>query len=182
MNLSEYAKYDATGLAELVSKNQISPKELADLAVKAIELVNPELNAVVEVYSDRAKQPYLDKLPKGRLHGVPILKKDLAFSEAGQLSEMGSLLTKGFIADITSTAIERLLDAGAVVLGRTTTPEFGLTGTTESKLSGITRNPWDIQRTPGGSSGGSAGMVAAGVVPIATASDGGGSTRGPAAY
>lgn len=182
MNISEYAKYDATGLVELISQGQTTAKELANLALLGVEKVNPSLNAVLETYPERAGQPYLGRLPQGELTGVPILKKDLGFAEAGQLLEMGSLLTKGFVPDVSSTAFQRLHDAGAVFLGRTTTPEFGLTGTTESKLSSITYNPWDVKRTPGGSSGGSAAMVAAGVVPIATASDGGGSTRGPAAY
>ena len=182
MNLSEYAKYDATGLAALVRDRQVTPKELADLAMQGIDLVDTRLNAFVEVYPDRTETPYLDGLPEGPLRGIPTLKKDLSFAEAGHLIEMGSLLTKGMVADTDSTAFERLRGAGAVFLGRTTTPEFGLTGTTESRISGITRNPWDLDRTPGGSSGGSAAMVAAGVVPVETASDGGGSTRTPAAY
>ncbi len=182
MNLSEYAMYDATGLAALVRDKQVTPKELADLAIRGIDLVDARLNAVLEVYPDRTDTPYLDGLPDGPLRGVPALKKDLAFAEAGQLIEMGSQLTKGMIADTDSTAFARLRGAGAVFLGRTATPEYGLAGTTESRISGITRNPWDLNRTPGGSSGGSAAMVAAGVVPMATASDGGGSTRTPAAY
>ena len=182
MTLSEYAKCDATKLAQLVRDGNVTPKELADLAMQGIGLVDGRLNAVVETYPDRAKERYLDRLPGGPLRGVPTLKKDLAFAEAGHLIEMGSQLSKGMVADTDSTAFERLRGAGAVFLGRTTTPEFGLAGITESRDAGVTRNPWDLDRTPGGSSGGSAAMVAAGVVPMATASDGGGSTRTPAAY
>jgi amidase len=182
MDLCEYAKFDATGLFELLRTRQVTRQEIVDLSFKAIDAVNPRLNAIVELYRQRGEASYLENLPDGPLKGVPILKKDLGFAEAGHLNEMGSMLSRGMVAEVTSTAYERLRDAGVVSLGRTTTPEFGLTGTTESRLSGISRNPWSLERTPGGSSGGSSAMVAAGAVPVATASDGGGSTRSPAAY
>ena len=111
---------------------------------------------------------------------MPILNKDLSFAEVGRRQEMGSIFAKGFVPKTDSTTVERLRAAGLNILGRTTTPEFGNAGLTESAIAGVTRNPWDPDRTPGGSSGGSAAMVAAGAVPIATASDGGGSTRTPA--
>ena len=141
MDLCEYAKFDATGLVELMQKRQVTSQEIVDLSIKAINAVNPQLNAIVELFCQRSKASYLENLPDGPLKGVPILKKDLAFDEAGHLNEMGSLLAQGMTADVTSMAFQRLRDAGVVSLGRTTTPEFGLSGTTESRLSGISRNP-----------------------------------------
>jgi amidase len=180
MRLSEYAQFDAVGLAELIAAKEISVKEVTELAVAAIESVNDRLNAVIEIFPDRVDGPLLNEVEKGALFGVPILNKDLSFDEAGRVQEMGSLFTKGFIPATNSTTVERLRKAGLNLLGRTTTPEFGISAITESEITGTTRNPWDIERTPGGSSGGSAAMVAAGAVPVATASDGGGSTRTPA--
>jgi amidase len=181
MQLGEYASYDATGLAELVIKGEVSASELAQLALDGIAKLNPDLNAVIETYPQRALPEYLNGIPKGPFYGVPFLNKDLSFPEKGSLFEMGAQLLKGNIAGFDGLAIERLRNAGFVNLGRTTTPEFGLVGVTESRMCGITRNPWDLTRTPSGSSGGSAAAVISGIVPFATASDGGGSIRGPAA-
>jgi amidase len=180
MRLSEYAQYDAVGLAELIATKQISVKEATELAVAGVECVNERLNAVIEIFPDRTDGPLRKEVEKGVLYGVPILNKDISFAEAGRVQEMGSLFTKGFVPRTNSTTVERLRKAGLNLLGRTTTPEFGISGITESEIAGTTRNPWDIDRTPGGSSGGSTAMVAAGAVPVATASDGGGSTRTPA--
>lgn len=181
MQLSEYASYDATGLAELVRKGDVSASELAQLALDGIAKLNPDLNAVIETFPQRALPEYLNNVPKGPFHGVPFLNKDLSFPEKGSLCEMGAQLLEGNISAVDSLVIERLRQSGFVNLGRTTTPEFGLVGVTESRMSGITRNPWDLTRIPSGSSGGSAAAVISGIVPFATASDGGGSIRGPAA-
>ena len=181
MHLSEYANYDATGLAELINKGEVSAGEVAQLALDAVAKLNPDLNAVIETYPHRAHPDYLNSLPKGAFHGVPFLNKDLSFPEEGSLCEMGAQLLRGNIAEFDGLAVERLRNAGFVNLGRTTTPEFGLVGITESRMSGISRNPWDLTRTPSGSSGGSAAAIISGIVPFATASDGGGSIRGPAA-
>ena len=181
MHLSEYAGYDAVGLAELITKGDVTAEELALLTLTAIEELNPELNAVIETFPDRAGSDHVSSLAQGPLRGVPCLNKDLSFPEKGSLMEMGSQMMAGHVATYDAVATERLRAAGLNNLGRTTTPEFGLVGVTESRLTGTTRNPWDLSTTPSGSSGGSASAIAAGIVPVATASDGGGSIRGPAA-
>jgi len=181
MNLSEYTSHDAVGLANLIRSGEVSAAEVSRIAVDAIARVNPGLNAVLEVFEDRLSGPS-DAYRDAPLFGVPIMNKDLSFAEAGRRQEMGSNLTKGFVHTTDSTSVERMRAAGLNILGRTTTPEFGNSGLTESAIAGVTRNPWDTERTPGGSSGGSAAIVAAGAVPVATASDGGGSTRTPASH
>lgn len=178
MRLSEYANLDAVELASLLEARETSAEELSAVAAAAIESVNPSLNAVIEVFEERVETPARDSATA--YGGVPILNKDLSFAEAGKRQEMGSNFTKGFVPGTDSTTVERLRRAGFNILGRTTTPEFGNAGLTESLIAGVTTNPWDTERTPGGSSGGSAAMVAARAVPAATASDGGGSTRTPA--
>jgi len=182
MNLDEYTGCDATALSELLLNKKVTAAELAELALTAIERVNPKLNAVIESFAERADRQFLKTLPDGPFTGVPMLNKDISCAEKGVTIEMGSELTRGYIPTEDSTIFARLRNAGLVNLGRTTTPEFGLAGVTESIIAGITRNPWDTDRTPGGSSGGSCAMVAAGVVPIASASDGGGSIRSPASH
>lgn len=179
MDLLEYSGLDAVGIAELIAKGDVTAKEMAELACRGIEAVNPALNAVIEVFQDRLDGPD-PAWSEGPLFGVPMLNKDLSFAEAGRKQEMGSIFAKGFKHSTDSTIVERLRKAGINLIGRTTTPEFGNAGITESRIAGVTRNPWDPERTPGGSSGGSAAIVAAGAVPVATASDGGGSTRTPA--
>lgn len=181
MNLSEYATHDATSLAALVRAGQVTARELAELALQAVEAMNGPLNAVIETFPDR-----LDALPSNRhadgpLVGVPMLNKDL-IAEEGTRLELGSVLAQGLVAAEDSALVAKLRRAGLNNLGRTTTPELGLASVTESRIQGITRNPWDTGRTPGGSSGGSAAMVAAGAVPIATGGDGGGSIRSPAGH
>lgn len=182
MNLDEYSSHDATGLADLVAKNEVTPKELARLAIMAARLANPALSAVVETYDDRLGGDGPEPVAEAPFSGVPILNKDLAVGEAGRLEEMGSPLAKGNRHDADSLVWSRYRAAGFVSVGRTATAEFGLLGVTENLATGITRNPWDLTRTPGGSSGGSAAAVAAGVVPVASGGDGGGSIRVPAAY
>lgn len=181
MHLSEYAEYDAVGLAELVAKGHVTAEELATLALTGVEQLDHHLNAVIETFPERAGSEHAASLPQGPLAGVPYLNKDLSFPEKGSLMEMGSQMMVDHVAAHDSVATQRLRAAGLNNLGRTTTPEFGLVGVTESRLTGVTRNPWDLSTTPSGSSGGSAAAVAAGIVPVATASDGGGSIRGPAA-
>lgn len=181
MHLSEYARYDAVGLAELIAKGDVTAEELATLALTGVEKLDHKLNAVIETFPERAGPEHAASLPRGPLTGVPYLNKDLSFPEQGSLMEMGSQMMAGHVAVYDSVATERLRAFGLNNLGRTTTPEFGLVGVTESRLTGVTRNPWDLSTTPSGSSGGSAAAIAAGIVPVATASDGGGSIRGPAA-
>jgi len=181
MNLAEYARYDGLDLADLIRKKEITARELAESALEGVQKINPRINAVIEFYVDRIENVDELLLPKTPFCGVPFFLKDLGAAEAGKLQEMGSRLAKGFEADTDAYLTTRFKEAGTVILGRTTTPELGLAATTESILTGATRNPWDLNLIAGGSSGGSAAAVAAGIVPVAHASDGGGSIRIPAA-
>ncbi|RWI47910.1 MAG: amidase [Mesorhizobium sp.] len=178
MKLHEYATQDATGLAELVSRREISAIELVELAREAHDRINPSVNAVVEFYDDAESVPGSDT---GPFAGVPFLRKDLGPTEAGRLQECGSRLFVGYRPTVDSYFIQRARAAGLRVLGRTTTPELGI-GSSESALCGITSNPWNLERTSGGSTAGSAAAVAAGIVPIASGGDGGGSIRVPASF
>jgi len=179
MRLSEYVDHDATGLASLVRTGEVTPLELTRLARAAHDEVNPRINAVVEFYEDAETVAGANA---GLFHGVPFLRKDIGGSEGGRLQEKGSLLFKGYRPQTDSYFFRRARNAGLRTLGRTTTPEFGMSGFTESVLNGITGNPWDLERSAGGSSGGSAAAVAAGITPIAHGSDGSGSIRIPAAW
>jgi amidase len=179
MNLIEYTQYDGLGLAKLVRERQIAPKELSQLFIQAVAKVNPQINSVIEVYDD-ALEIAVQSNPQAPFGGVPFLRKDLGATEAGRLQELGSRLFKGYVPDHDSYLITRFKKAGLVILGRSTVPELGISGQTETILQGITRNPWDLDRMAGGSSGGAAASVAAGIVPVAHASDGGGSIRIPA--
>ncbi|MDQ0737695.1 amidase [Pseudomonas sp. W4I3] len=174
MHLSDYAIHDATGLSQLIKARQVSASEVRAAALQAIEALNPQVNALVETWDD-------EPAPQaGAFLGVPVLLKDLGITAKGRRNELGSALALGCTAEGDSQLMSRLRVAGFVPLGRTTTPEFAASTTTESRLCGPTRNPWDVQRSAGGSSGGSAAAVAAGMVPIAHATDGGGSIRVPA--
>jgi amidase len=177
MNLSEYADYDALGLAELVRRKEVTSRELCHLALQAIERLNPQLNAVIETFPERAGAAASD----GPFAGVPFLVKDFPI-EAGMKAEMGSQLAAGFAPAHDSVLMQRFRKAGLINLGRTTTSEFGLAALTVSRHTGATRNPWDSTRTTAGSSGGSAAAVAAGIVPLASGGDGGGSIRNPASF
>ncbi|MCG3190096.1 MAG: 6-aminohexanoate-cyclic-dimer hydrolase [Burkholderiaceae bacterium] len=180
MNLSEYTAYDALGLAELVRRRDVTPHDLAALALAACERVNPRLNAVIALLPDWEAQ-FAGQGTGGPFHGVPFLIKDLVLHAQGVACDMGSRLVKGrFVAPEDSELMRRFRAAGVLTLGRTNTPEFGFAPIAEPVLYGPTRNPWDPSRTSGGSSGGSAAAVAAGIVPIAHANDGGGSIRIPA--
>jgi amidase len=156
--------------------------ELVEAAIERCERVNPELNAVIHELYDEGRVVAADSLPDGPFKGVPFLLKDLGAAFAGQPLHMGMRVLKeaGFRAPVDSYLAQRFRAAGFVTIGKTNTPELGILPTTEPDAYGPTRNPWDTERTSGGSSGGSAAAVAAGLVPIAHANDGGGSIRIPA--
>ena len=177
----EYNQYDGLGLAELVKKKEISAAELCEEAITRIERVNPALNAVITPMYDLARKAVQDTLPDGPFRGVPFLLKDLLGDFAGVPQTMGSKALQNYIPAQDSELVRRYKKAGLVILGKTNTPEFGLKGITEPELHGPTRNPWNTEHTPGGSSGGSAAAVASGMVPLASANDGAGSIRIPAA-
>ena len=179
MAFSEYGKYDGLGLAELVRKKKVSPGELVEEAITRIETHNPKLNAVVNKLYERARTAAKGKLPEGPFKGVPFLMKDLIATLEGLPTSGGNKLWKNIPATVTSEMAKRWEATGAIVVGKTNTPEFGLTPYTESDTLGTAHNPWDLSRTPGGSSGGSAAAVAARMVPFATGGDGGGSIRIP---
>jgi len=180
MRIDEYARYDALGLAALVRAGDISPQHAIDCAVGAAEALNPKLNAIVELFEDRRRGGDPEANLAGPFGGVPFFLKDIGAGEQGRKSEMGSRIFRGFVADKTSYLTERFKRAGLVNLGRTATPEVGFAGTTESVATGKTRNPWNPNRSSGGSSGGASSLVAAGIVPLAHGSDGAGSIRIPA--
>lgn len=179
MQLREYLQYDATGLAALVSAGEVTAVELTRLARQAHDEVNPRINAVIEFYDDAETVAGADL---GLFNGVPFLRKDIGASEAGRLQESGSRLFKGYRSNTDSYYFRRARNAGLRNIGRTATSELGMSATTESVLHGITGNPWDLDRSAGGSSGGAAAAVAAGITPIAHGSDGGGSIRIPASW
>lgn len=172
--------HDCLGLADLVRKRKVSPTELLDAAIARAEALNPRFNFMAQKHYDYARRAIAAGLPQGPFTGVPWLLKDLNTYIAGEVTENGSRLYRGQKAAVTSELVRRIERAGFVIFGKTTTPEFGLTGTTESVLAGPTRNPWNPERIAGGSSGGAAAAVAAGVIPAAHATDGGGSIRIPA--
>jgi len=176
---ADYEEHDAVGLAEFVSKGEVHPGELVEAAIGRIEARNPQINAVIRRRFAEARSQAVAPLPDGPFAGVPFLIKDLAFAE-GELVALGSVFFRDYRADTTSALIERFQAAGLISLGRTNTPELGLLPTTEPTLYGPTANPWNLAHSPGGSSGGAAAAVAAGMVPMAHASDGGGSIRIPA--
>src|SRR5947207_4337298 len=182
MNLNEYAKYDALGLAELVSRRHVSPKELAETAVRAIEAINPAINAIVETYPDRIESLDEKTLGAGPFRGVPFLMKDVFGHEAGRRIEFGSRLCRGLIAQTDSHLCELLRASGVNILGRSAAPEYSMAGTTESVMFGNTSTPWKHGYSAGGSTGGGMAAVAAGMVPIAHGSDIAGSIRVPASY
>ena len=180
MNLSEYARYDAIGLADLIRSGQMSAEELFQVAFNAVNLVNPQLNAAVELYESSAAlyQPNLE----GRLYGIPFGIKDFGAAFAGQLQEANSIFLQGYTCEEETYLAQSYREAGLQTVVRTTIPEFGYNTCTDGGVCGVTHNPWDLSRNSGGSSGGSAALVAAGALPVAHANDGGGSIRIPAAY
>jgi amidase len=176
MNFEEYRAHDATGLAKLVADKEVSAAELLALARQRSAAVNPRVNAIVrDIPASPSEQLH------GPFAGVPFLIKDIAQDYAGLPTSQGSRALKSLPVAEHATVVQRWIDAGLVIFGKTNLPEFGAKAISEPAVWGRARNPWDLQRTPGGSSGGSAAAVAAGIVPCAGANDGGGSTRIPAA-
>ena len=178
---AEYVEYDGLGLAELIRTRQVSVAEVLEAAIARIEHLNPSLNAVVTKVYDEARGEARALDYAAPFAGVPFLLKDLGGAQAGVPLSAGSRFFAHAPAPADAEIVSRHKRAGLLILGRTNTPEFGLSATTEPVLFGPTRNPWDLERTAGGSSGGSAAAVAARMVPLAHASDGGGSIRIPAA-
>jgi amidase len=179
MAFKEYGDYDAVGLADLVRKKQVTARELFDEAIARTAKVDPQINAVVVKHYDYADRQIENGLVDGPFSGVPFLLKDLDFLE-GTRTTSGATVQKDFVADHSSTLTRRFLDTGVAIFGKSSSPEFGLMPTTESRLFGPTRNPWNPDHSSGGSSGGAGAAVAARILPVAHASDGGGSIRIPA--
>ncbi len=178
----ELARLDAMAQAELVRAGEATPLELVEAAIGRVEALNPQLNAVIHPLFDAGLEAARGELPDGPFRGVPFLLKDLGAAFAGQPLHMGMsfLKERDFRAPVDTYLAQRFRAAGFVTIGKTNTPELGILPTPEPRAYGPTRNPWDTERSPGGSSGGSAAAVAAGLVPIAHANDGGGSIRIPA--
>ena len=178
--LDDYETYDALGLAELVKKREVKPDELLDQAVERAEALHPTLNVITVPMYDEARKAIADGLPDGPFTGVPFLVKDLGMDYAGTRTTNGCELFEDYVADHDTELVSRFKQAGLVIFGKSASPEFGLTTSTESRMHGQTRNPWDLDKQAGGSSGGSSAAIASGIVPMAAASDGGGSIRIPA--
>jgi Asp-tRNA(Asn)/Glu-tRNA(Gln) amidotransferase A subunit family amidase len=181
--MEDYEHYDGLGLAELVHKGEVQPEELLEAAITRIDTHDRLLNAVVTPMFDTARAAIHAGLPAGPLRGVPFLLKDLVLAAVpGVPTRQGAVLFQDFVPRYEAEIVARYRQAGCVFVGKTATPELGLALTTESRLYGPTQNPWALGYSAGGSSGGSAAAVAAGYVPMANASDGGGSIRMPAAW
>jgi amidase len=177
--LNEYGNYDAVGLAALVRSKQVSARELLDEAIARTEKLDPQINAVVVKHYDYARAQIDRGIPDGPFTGVPFLLKDLDLLQ-GTRTTFGASLYRDNVADHTGTLAQRFLNSGVTIFGKSSSPEFGLMPTTEPRLFGPTRNPWNLEHSSGGSSGGAAAAVAARILPVAHASDGGGSIRIPA--
>jgi aspartyl-tRNA(Asn)/glutamyl-tRNA(Gln) amidotransferase subunit A len=176
----------ATQLARMIRRRELTPVEIVTAYIRRIEAINPKVNAFCTTTFDsaikeakQAEQEVMEGKPLGPLHGVPFSVKDLVYTK-GVRTMRGSKIFESFVPREDAPLVERLKKAGAVLMGKTTTPEFGHKGMTDSPVTGITRNPWNLDLTPGGSSGGAAAQVAAGMTPLAVGTDGGGSIRNPA--
>ncbi len=185
MNKEDLCYMPAARMASAIRQKKLSPVEIVDALLERIEALNPKINAYVTLTAQsarrearRAEQAVMKKAPLGPLHGVPYSIKDLTITK-GVRTMRGSKIYETFVPDEDPPLVERLRAAGGIMLGKTATPEFGWKGVTDSAVSGITRNPWNLGRTPGGSSGGASASVAAGMGPLAQGSDGGGSIRIP---
>jgi Asp-tRNA(Asn)/Glu-tRNA(Gln) amidotransferase A subunit family amidase len=178
--MNDYESYDGLGLAALVKRRAVSASELLEAALARCEQRNPALNAVVIPMFEQARAAAKADVPKGPFEGVPFLLKDLHLNVPGVRTTNGSSLYENNVPTSESELVVRYRRAGLVVFGKSASPEFGLTCTTESRVFGRTKNPWNLEYTSGGSSGGASAAVAAGLVPLANASDGGGSIRIPA--
>ncbi|MEI9997209.1 MAG: amidase family protein [Rhizomicrobium sp.] len=180
MEFEAYASYDALGLAALIKAKKIKPAEVMETAIARAETLNPALNAIVFADYDGARTAAKGKPAKGVFAGVPMLLKDMRANVVGWPTRSGSRYVPAVAATVESGTVTRFKAAGLIPFGKTNVPEFGILPTTESRLYGPARNPWNREHSTGGSSGGSAAAVAAGIVPIAHATDGGGSIRIPA--
>jgi len=180
MGFADYDRYDGLGLAGLVRGGEVKAEEMLEAAIERVEALNPALNAVVTRLYDQARAALAAGLPAGPFTGVPYALKDLGALYTGAVTSYGSRLFAGAVADHDSEYTIRLKRAGLVILAKTNTPEMGLAPSTEPRLFGPTRNPWNRAHSAGGSSGGSAAAVAGGMLPMAHATDGGGSIRIPA--
>ena len=184
-DISELSTMDATAQAELVRRRELTPLELVDAAIARIERVNPALNAVITpLYEEARAAAVSPDLPDGPFRGVPLLLKDIGAMQEGQPYYMGNraLRDAGFRSPFDTPLGARFRRAGFITVGKTNLPEFGLQSTTQPLAFGATHNPWALDRSTSGSSGGSCAAVAAGLVPLAHANDGGGSIRLPAAW
>ncbi|MFI4973278.1 MAG: amidase [Caulobacterales bacterium] len=179
MKSEEYLQHDMIGLAELVARREVTASEVLEAAIERMASANPKVNAVVLDLSEQARKEAAGQL-SGPLAGAPYLIKDLGAAVAGAPTTLGSRLFKDNVPAADSALTAALRRAGVVIFGKTNTPELGLEPVTEPELFGPARNPWDLERSPGGSSGGASAAVSAGIVPAAHASDGGGSIRIPA--
>jgi amidase len=178
--MTDLARLDAIAQATLVRRREVSALELVDAAIERIEALNPQLNAVVTPLYERAREEARRPLPDSPLAGVPFLLKDLGAALAGTRQTQGSRALRDHVSAADTELARRQRRAGLIVVGKSNTPEFGNHSTTEPVLFGPTRNPWNLERTAGGSSGGSAAAVASGMVPAAHGNDGAGSIRIPA--
>lgn len=182
MKLSEFITLDGTAIAQLIKNKEVTKAEIVEASYAQLDKVNGKINAVTATRKESARKEAKASERSGTFAGVPIYLKDISQSLAGEKMTSGSRLFADLEAKESSYFTQRLLGTGLLPLGHSTTPEFGLKNITESKLHGPTRNPWNEKYSPGGSSGGAAALVASGVVPIAGASDGGGSIRIPASF
>ena len=178
--LEETTFLDATALADLVRRDEVLSAELVDAAIARVERLNPQLNAVVTPMYELAREAAKGPIEEGPFAGVPFLLKDFLAEYAGVRFTEASAFLADFVPDEDSELVKRYKAAGLITIGKTNAPEFAIGGTTEPALFGPTHNPWDLERTPGGSSGGAAAAVAAGMVPMAHGNDAGGSIRIPA--
>jgi len=178
--MKDYEQYDALGLVELVKRGETSAEALLEAAISRTEARDGEVNAVVIRMFEEARKTVAAGVPDGPFQGVPFLLKDLHLAWPGVRLTNGSKLFSDFVPEVESELVARYRKAGLVVFGKTHSPEYGLTTSSESVLFGQTRNPWNLEHTAGGSSGGASAAVAAGYLPLANASDGGGSIRIPA--
>ncbi len=180
ISLTDYSSYDGLGLASLVARKEVTPKELLDTALAAVAKVNPNLNAVLQTLPEMAAREIAAQPPTGPFAGVPFVIKELILHAKNVRLDSGCRLAQGAVPAEDSELMARFRRAGLVLMGTTQTPELGYNPTTETVLFGPVHNPWDLSRSAGGSSGGSGAAVAAGIVPVAHANDGGGSIHIPA--
>ncbi|TDU32687.1 amidase [Panacagrimonas perspica] len=181
MIFKEYAQHDGLGLADLVRRREVSPEDLVDSAIDAIERLNPTINCVVQILHDRAKAEIKNGLAFGPFRGVPFLVKEFGMHFSGMVASAGSRLAQGYHHEHDTVMMERCRKAGLVAVGTSTLPEMAFNASSEALLYGPTRNPWNTDYSAGGSSGGAGAAVGCGMVPLAHANDGAGSIRNPAA-